>query len=73
MNDIEIYRKVVSVLEGGENVALITVISTSGSTPGKPGFKMVVWGAAFETLGTGGGGAVVAGIINKAKTIMPNN
>ncbi len=73
MNDIEIYRKMVSVLESGENIALITVISTLGSTPGKVGYKMIVWGAAFDTLGTVGGGSVEAEIINKAKNILPNN
>ena len=52
MNDLEIYKKAALVLRSGKNVALITVISTMGSTPGKTGYKMLVWGENAETLGT---------------------
>ena len=52
MNDLKIYKKAAEVLKTGENIALITVISTTGSTPGKVGYKMLVWGESGETLGT---------------------
>ena len=71
MTDAEIYKKGLSVLEEGENIALITIISTSGSTPAKPGTKMLVWGDLGETLGTVGGGCIEAEIITRTKNILP--
>jgi len=86
MNDFEIYKKAAVVLKTGENVALITVISTEGSTPGKVGYKMLVWGSLApgpvpgvtlptggraNTLGTVGGGLVEAEVIDIAKGILP--
>jgi xanthine dehydrogenase accessory factor len=71
MNDPEIYNKAAQVLMKGGNVALITVISTTGSTPGKVGYKMLVWGKKRETLGTIGGGLVEAEVIDKAGSMLP--
>ena len=71
MNDLEIYRKAALLLRKGENIALATVISTTGSTPGKVGYKILVWGKNRETAGTVGGGATEAEIINKAGNILP--
>jgi len=71
MNDLEIYKKAVQVLRSGENIALITVISTLGSTPGKVGYKMLVWGKNGETIGTVGGGLTEAKMLNTAKNILP--
>jgi xanthine dehydrogenase accessory factor len=71
MNDLEIYKKAAMVLRMGENIALATVISTTGSTPGKVGYKMLVWGKNVETFGTVGGGSVEAEIIDIAKNILP--
>ena len=71
MNDLEIYKKTALVLRSGKNIALITVISTTGSTPGKTGYKMLVWGENAETLGTVGGGTTEAKMINTAKNILP--
>jgi len=71
MNDLEVYKKAISVLSRGENIALITVISTTGSTPGKIGYKMLVWGKNGETISTVGGGLNEANVINIAKNILP--
>ncbi|MHC4463177.1 MAG: XdhC family protein [Planctomycetota bacterium] len=71
MNDHEIYKKAALLLKRGENIALITVISTTGSTPGKVGYKMLVWGENGKTLGTVGGGTTEAEMINTAKNILP--
>ncbi len=71
MNDLEIYKKAVQVLRSGENISLITVISTTGSTPGKVGYKMLVWGENGETIGTVGGGLTEAKMLNIAKNILP--
>lgn len=71
MNDLEIYKKAAQLLSVGENVALVTVISTTGSTPGKIGYKMLVWGKNGETISTVGGGLTEANVINIAKNILP--
>jgi len=71
MNDLEIYKKAAQVLEKGGNIALITVISTTGSTPGKVGYKMLVWGKSGDTLGTIGGGLVEAEVVDKAVNMLP--
>ena len=71
MNDLEIYKKAAVLLRSGKNIALVTVISTTGSTPGKTGYKMLVWGQNAEILGTVGGGKTEAEMINTAKNILP--
>jgi len=71
MNDLEVYKKAAQVLKKGENIALITVISTTGSTPGKVAYKMLVWGKNGKTIGTVGGGLIEANMINMAKNILP--
>jgi len=71
MNYLEVYKKAISVLSRGENIALITVISTTGSTPGKISYKMLVWGENGETAGTVGGGLTEANVINIAKKSLP--
>lgn len=71
MSELEIYKKAAHVLGKSENIALITVISTTGSTPGKVGYKMLVWGKNKKTLGTIGGGLVEAEIIDSAGRMLP--
>ncbi len=71
MSELEIYKKAAHVLGRSENIALITVISTTGSTPGKVGYKMLVWGKNKKTLGTIGGGLVEAEIIDSAGRMLP--
>jgi xanthine dehydrogenase accessory factor len=70
MNDRQIYNKAAQLLEAGQNIALITVVSTAGSTPGKVAYKMLLWGDDAQTLGTVGGGFIEAQIINIAKNLL---
>jgi len=75
MDDIEIFRKAASALESGQNIALATVIFTNGSTPGKPGYKMLVFNEGRETIGTVGGGLIEAKMIEEARKMLnsPNS
>ncbi len=73
MNDRQIYKKAAQLLEAGQNVALVTVISATGSTPGKVGYKMLVWGKNAQTLGTVGGGFIEAEMITTAKNLLPKS
>jgi len=57
----EIYAEIAASLERGEPVAVATVAEARGSTPRKPGAKMVVRpdGSFFGTIGGGCGEAEV--------------
>jgi xanthine dehydrogenase accessory factor len=70
MNDREIFRKAASILESEGSVALVTVTEAVGSTPGKPGYKMLVFAGGRETAGTVGGGLVEARMIEEAARLL---
>jgi len=67
MNDI--YQEIVKVKAGGEEAALVTVVSASGSTPREEGTKMLVRpdGSIFGTIG---GGSLEAQIIEEAVKVI---
>lgn len=54
-----IIKKLLSLVETGEDAALVTIIRTLGSTPRNPGAKMLVLpdGRVFGTIGGGSGEA----------------
>ena len=52
-------------LARGEGVALVTVVRTQGSTPQRPGAKMLVF-ADGRTIGTIGGAVVGGALGNEA-------
>ena len=66
MSNTEIYREIVAQLQAGQTVVLATVIETKGSTPRKPGSRMVVRHDG-SLAGTVGGGCGEAGVIQKAR------
>jgi xanthine dehydrogenase accessory factor len=70
MDDLELFRKAISLLDGGQHVALVTVAATVGSTPGKTGFKMLVFDGGKGTAGTVGGGLVEAKMIEEAARML---
>ena len=54
-NNMEIYKEMSKAKDDGRDAALITVVNTSGSTPRKPGTKMLCFadGGIFGTIGGG--------------------
>jgi xanthine dehydrogenase accessory factor len=70
MSDLRIYQKGLSLLEEGLNMALATVIFTTGSTPGKVAYKMIVGNQKGQTEGTIGGGATEGEIIRIAQNSL---
>ncbi len=70
MDDLELYRKAISLLDGGQHVALVTVTATTGSTPGKTGFKMLVFDGGQSIAGTVGGGLVEGKMIEEAARML---
>jgi xanthine dehydrogenase accessory factor len=70
MDNSAVFQEAASVLETGANVALVTVIATIGSTPGKVGYKMLVWTKGQGTFGTVGGGLIEAEMIDQAARML---
>jgi xanthine dehydrogenase accessory factor len=65
----DIYAELARLAQSGEEAALATVISASGSTPREEGAKMIVH-ADGSIMGTVGGGAVEKAAIKEALTVM---
>jgi xanthine dehydrogenase accessory factor len=70
MDHPEIFRTATSILEAGRSIALVTVVATTGSTPGKCGYKMLVGADSEETFGTVGGGLLEAEMIGAARRML---
>jgi xanthine dehydrogenase accessory factor len=69
MDNIDLFRQAAAVLAEGRPIALVTVIATTGSTPGKVGYKMLVLGAG-GSAGTVGGGLLEAKMIDEAGRML---
>src|SRR5579862_1034112 len=62
----EVFAAVNDALEKGEAAALVTIVSTTGSTPQRIGAKMLVY-ADGRTVGTIGGGCYENDAFGKAR------
>lgn len=69
MNDIDYYRRAISIRKRSERAALATIIKTKGSTPRKVGTKMIVY-ADGGIEGTIGGGCGEGEVIEKSFSII---
>lgn len=65
----EIFEKIPKLIESKERSAFCTVVDTSGSTPQKPGSKLLIL-PDFRSLGTLGGGCVEAEVRKTAAGLM---
>lgn len=65
----EVYEAVLRAEHTGEPAALVTVVATEGSTPQKPGAKMVVYPDG-GLVGTIGGGCVEAEMARRARQVI---
>jgi xanthine dehydrogenase accessory factor len=70
MDDPELFLKAITLLEREQHIALVTVTATTGSTPGKVGYKMLVFDQGKGTAGTVGGGLIEAQMINEAAKML---
>ncbi len=66
---MDLYAELAALTAEGRPFVLATVIETGGSTPQKPGSKMVVL-ADGSTRGTVGGGAIELQIVESAKALL---
>ena len=69
MTDMDIYREIVRIREEGEEAALVTIVSTSGSTPREEGAKMLLRPDG-SILGSIGGGGLEARVCELAAKVM---
>lgn len=65
----DVFRAVVRALDGGERAALVTIVSTSGSTPQRMGAKMLVFDDG-RIEGTIGGGCYENDAAGKAREAL---
>ena len=65
----DIYQEIVRLTAEGEQAALVTIVSTSGSTPREEGAKMLVR-ADGSILGTIGGGSLEAQVCQQAIEVI---
>ncbi len=65
------WRALAQAQENGEAVCLLTIVSTAGSTPQRPGARMLVF-ADGRTLGTIGGGCLEAELARRARRALEN-
>jgi xanthine dehydrogenase accessory factor len=65
----DIYQEIVRIRAEGEEAALVTIVSATGSTPREEGAKMLVK-ADGSSLGTIGGGSLEAQIIKEAIKVI---
>ncbi len=70
--DVDIFEEILKVREGNKRGALVTVVETEGSTPQKPGAKMIVL-EDKSIIGTIGGGIIEKFIIDKAVEAIKKN
>ncbi|HMJ82219.1 MAG TPA: XdhC family protein, partial [Vicinamibacterales bacterium] len=62
----EVFAAVAAALDRGEPAALVTIVSTTGSTPQRVGAKMLVF-ADGRIVGTIGGGCYENDAFGKAR------
>lgn len=65
----EVFEAVLRAEQAGEPAALVTVVGSEGSTPQKPGAKMVVYPDG-RLVGTIGGGCVEAEMARRARQVI---
>jgi len=65
----DIYQEIVRIRDEGEEAALVTIVSATGSTPREEGAKMLVKSDG-SILGTIGGGSLEAQVIEEAVKVI---
>ena len=69
---IAIYEAINQAIQEGRPLALAVIVATGGSSPGLPGFKMLVF-ADGTSIGTVGGGELEARIVKESTHVLVEN
>jgi xanthine dehydrogenase accessory factor len=72
MNDLEIFEKIPDLIKMNKGFVISTLIETTGSTPGRPGFKMLTLENG-ETIGNLGGGKLEKKITEISHSLLESN
>jgi len=67
--ELEFWRFIADRLEKGQRVMLLVVATSSGSSPGRPGYKMAVTEDG-ELLGSIGGGVMEVNLVEQSRAIL---
>ncbi len=67
--ELELWRFIAERLDRDVSVMLLVVAESSGSSPGRQGYKMAV-GADGELMGSIGGGVMEVNLVERAKAIL---
>ena len=67
--ELDVWRFIAARLERGENVMLLVVAESSGSSPGRQGYKMAV-GADGELVGSIGGGVMEVNLVEESRGVL---
>jgi xanthine dehydrogenase accessory factor len=67
--ELDLWQFVADRLIKGERVMLLVVATSSGSSPGRPGYKMAV-AEDGELIGSIGGGLMEVNLVNKSREIL---
>ncbi len=68
--ELEIWQFVAARLRREQNVMLLVVAESAGSSPGRQGFKMAIAGGGDEMRGSIGGGLMEVNLVELAKEIL---
>ena len=68
-NELELWQFIAERLGKNESVMLLVVAESSGSSPGRQGYKMAV-GAGGELIGSIGGGIMEVNLVEQSRAIL---
>lgn len=71
-DSLAVYEAINRAIEEGRPAALAIVVATTGSSPGLPGFKMLVFSDG-TSIGTVGGGTLEAQVIKESIHVLVEN
>jgi len=69
--EFELWQFVADHLEKGESVMLLIVATSSGSSPGRPSYKMAI-AKSGEIIGSIGGGVMEVNLVDQSRAILVN-
>jgi xanthine dehydrogenase accessory factor len=67
--ELELWQFIADHLKNGERVMLLVVATSSGSSPGRPGYKMAV-AEDSELIGSIGGGVMEVNIVEQSRALL---
>ena len=67
--ELQLWQFIASRLNGGEAVMLLVVADSSGSSPGRAGYKMAV-ASAGDLCGSIGGGVMEVNLVDRCRAVL---